>query len=61
MRLPRVGSAFARRSCPVGASYFDDLDVADIARIEGCSAGAAKVRLHRARVRLRQILENDDA
>ena len=45
----------------LAASYFDDLGVADIARIEGCSAGAVKVRLHRARVRLRKILENDDA
>jgi DNA-directed RNA polymerase specialized sigma24 family protein len=31
-----------------------------IANIEGCSIGAAKVRLHRARQRLRQILEADN-
>jgi len=45
----------------LAASYSDDLGLADIARIEGCSTGAAKVRLHRARIRLRHILEKDDA
>jgi RNA polymerase sigma-70 factor, ECF subfamily len=44
----------------LAASYIDDLDLATIARIEGCSISAAKVRLHRARTRLRQILEADD-
>lgn len=44
----------------LAASYVDDLDLAEIARIEGCSTGAAKVRLHRARARLREILEEDD-
>jgi RNA polymerase sigma-70 factor, ECF subfamily len=44
----------------LAASYVDDLDLATIARIEGCSMSAAKVRLHRARMRLRQILEADD-
>jgi RNA polymerase sigma-70 factor (ECF subfamily) len=44
----------------LAASYIDELDHAAIARIEGCSIGAAKVRLHRARQRLRQILEADD-
>jgi RNA polymerase sigma-70 factor (ECF subfamily) len=43
----------------LSSSYIDDLDLAAIARIEGCSIGAAKVRLHRARQRLRQILEAD--
>lgn len=43
----------------LAASYFDDLDLAEIARIEGCSTGAVKTRLHRARARLRQILEDD--
>jgi RNA polymerase sigma-70 factor (ECF subfamily) len=41
-------------------SYIDELDLAAIANIEGCSIGAAKVRLHRARQRLRQILEADN-
>jgi RNA polymerase sigma-70 factor (ECF subfamily) len=43
----------------LSSSYIDDLDLAAIANIEGCSIGAAKVRLHRARQRLRQILEAD--
>ena len=41
-------------------SYIEELDLAAIAHIEGCSVGAAKVRLHRARQRLRQILEEDN-
>jgi RNA polymerase sigma-70 factor (ECF subfamily) len=45
----------------LAASTIDDLGLADIARIEGCSTGAIKVRLHRARIRLRHILEKDDA
>jgi RNA polymerase sigma-70 factor, ECF subfamily len=44
----------------LSASYIDELDMAAIARMEGCSMGAAKVRLHRARQRLRQILEADN-
>ena len=43
----------------LSSSYIDGLDLAAIANIEGCSIGAAKVRLHRARQRLRQILEAD--
>jgi RNA polymerase sigma-70 factor (ECF subfamily) len=42
----------------LAASYFADLDLAEIARVEGCSPGAAKVRLHRARERLRKIWED---
>lgn len=38
-------------------AYFEELDMATIARIEGCSVGAIKVRLHRAKQRLRQLLE----
>ncbi len=44
----------------LSSSYIDELDLAAIARIEGCSIGAAKVRLHRVRQRLRQILEADN-
>ena len=44
----------------MAASYIEDLDLADIARIEGATTGAVKVRLHRARLKLRQILEEDD-
>ena len=45
----------------LAASYAEDLSLADIARIEGCTQGAAKVRLHRARLRLRKLLEANDA
>ena len=38
-------------------AYYQDLDLDAIARIEGCSSGAIKVRLHRAKQRLRQLLE----
>ena len=41
-------------------AYFQELDLADIARIEGCNVGAIKTRLSRARLRLRQLLEKDD-
>jgi RNA polymerase sigma-70 factor, ECF subfamily len=44
----------------LSSSYVDGLDLAAIAHIEGCSVGAAKVRLHRARQRLRQILEAEN-
>jgi RNA polymerase sigma-70 factor (ECF subfamily) len=40
--------------------YFKELDLASIARIEGCTVAAIKVRLHRARERLRELLEDDD-
>lgn len=35
-------------------AYWDDLGIADIARVLGCSAAAAKVRLHRAREAFRR-------
>jgi RNA polymerase sigma-70 factor (ECF subfamily) len=41
-------------------AYVEDLDLASVARIEGCTTGAIKVRLHRARQRLKQILEAVD-
>ncbi len=41
-------------------AYFQDLDLSAIARIEGCNSGAIKVRLHRAKQRLRQLLEDHD-
>ncbi len=37
-------------------AYSQGLDMQAIARIEGCSVGAVKVRLHRAREQLRQWL-----
>ena len=41
-------------------AYIHGLDLAAVARIEGCSTGAVKVRLHRAREKLRQLLEKYD-
>lgn len=43
--------------CVLALAYISELDVASIARIEGCTAGAVKTRLHRARTRLSEILE----
>jgi RNA polymerase sigma-70 factor (ECF subfamily) len=40
--------------------YVQELSHADVARIEGCSAGAIKTRAHRAKARLRQIMEDED-
>ena len=62
-RQHRIQAALACLSAAdrslLSSSYIDGLDLAAIANIEGCSIGAAKVRLHRARQRLRQILEAD--
>jgi RNA polymerase sigma-70 factor (ECF subfamily) len=41
-------------------AYVQELALADIARMEGCSAGSVKVRLHRARRKLAQIMGNGD-
>lgn len=41
-------------------AYVEELSVAEIARIERCSAGAAKVQLHRARKRLAELLGDAD-
>jgi RNA polymerase sigma-70 factor, ECF subfamily len=40
--------------------YSHELDLAQVARIEGCTSGAIKVRLHRARARLRELMEHTD-
>jgi RNA polymerase sigma-70 factor, ECF subfamily len=40
--------------------YVRELSHADAARIEGCSVGAIKTRAHRAKARLRQIMEDAD-
>lgn len=44
--------------CVLALAYISELDIASIARIENCTAGAVKTRLHRARKRLSEILEN---
>lgn len=41
-------------------AYIHDLELAAIARIEGCTTGAIKTRLHRAKEKLRQLLEEHD-
>lgn len=41
-------------------AYVQEFELSAIARIEGCSTGAAKTRLHRAREKLRQLLEKHD-
>jgi RNA polymerase sigma-70 factor, ECF subfamily len=41
-------------------AYVEELAMADIARIEGCSTGSVKVRLHRARRKLAAIMGVDD-
>ncbi len=41
-------------------AYFQELDIASIARIEGCTASAIKVRIHRAKQKLRLLLEQQD-
>jgi RNA polymerase sigma-70 factor (ECF subfamily) len=43
----------------IALAYLEELDLAAVAAIEGCSTGAVKTRLHRARGRLRQLLEAD--
>ena len=41
-------------------SYIHDLEMTAIARIEGCTTAAIKTRLHRAKEKLRQLLEQHD-
>ena len=41
-------------------AYIHELDLDAVARIEGCTTGAIKTRLHRAKERLRQLLEEHD-
>lgn len=43
----------------LGLAYVQELDMATIARLEHCSPGAVKTRLHRAKLRLRELLVND--
>lgn len=47
--------------CVLALAYVSGLELASIARIEGCTTGAVKTRLHRARTRLAEILENPNA
>jgi RNA polymerase sigma-70 factor, ECF subfamily len=59
----RLQAALHRLALPdrsaLALAYIDELDLAAVARIEGCSTGAIKTRLHRAKARLRELLEDD--
>lgn len=46
--------------CVIALVYIEGLALADVARIEKCTTGAVKTRLHRARRRLAKLLEHDD-
>lgn len=48
-----------RERAAIALAYTEELALADVARIEGCSVGAIKTRLHRARRRLAEGLEKD--
>jgi RNA polymerase sigma-70 factor (ECF subfamily) len=43
----------------VALTYIKDLALVDVARIEGCTVGAIKARLHRARAKLAELLEDE--
>jgi RNA polymerase sigma-70 factor (ECF subfamily) len=43
----------------IALAYVEDLALADVARIEGCTVGAIKTRLHRARAKLAALMENE--
>lgn len=47
--------------CVLALAYLSEMKLADIARIENCTVGAVKTRLHRARGRLARLLEEEDA
>lgn len=50
----------AAERCVLALAYLEDFDAAQIAGIEGCTAGAVKTRLHRARRKLYELLEKKD-
>jgi RNA polymerase sigma-70 factor (ECF subfamily) len=41
---------------PIALAYLGDLGMADIARVEGCSVGTVKSRIHRGKKRLKEML-----
>lgn len=47
--------------CVLALAYVQDLSLAEVAQLEGCSPAAAKARLHRARQHLRTALLAQDA
>jgi RNA polymerase sigma-70 factor (ECF subfamily) len=62
-RSQRLRAALCRLDAPdrtlIALAYTRELQLDAIARIEGCSLGAIKTRLHRARRQLQQILMED--
>jgi RNA polymerase sigma-70 factor (ECF subfamily) len=59
MRVALLALPLPDRSV-LALAYVRELDMDSIARIERCSSGSVRTRLHRARQRLRQILEESD-
>lgn len=62
----RLLHAALRRLSPADRSvlalaYLRDMTLDEVARIEACSLGAVKVRLHRAKARLTKLLEDHHA
>ena len=41
-------------------AYVEDMALSEIAKIEGCTKGAAKVRIHRAKMKLRILMEKEN-
>jgi RNA polymerase sigma-70 factor (ECF subfamily) len=62
-RQKRVQAALRQLAAPdrsaLALTYFNELGMADIARIEGCKVDAIKTRVSRARQRLRQLLDTE--
>lgn len=60
----RLQAALHQLSLPersaLALAYIEELDLAAVARIEACSVAAIKTRLHRAKARLKQLLEESD-
>ena len=53
-----LGRLDAAQRSVLALCYLSELSLAEVAAIEGISIGAVKVRLHRARQALRDVLEN---
>jgi RNA polymerase sigma-70 factor, ECF subfamily len=62
-RLASVAAAFSRLSFPdrevIGLAAWEGLDATELGQALGCTATAARIRLHRARRRLRRNLDEN--